>query len=107
MYAAGLQRQAFEILAHLGLLVSYSLLVSGLGTRATWRRRTRKKSSNSGPTKEPTAGPLKKLSDGCIQEIKNLVAQGRPIGFVFDNINLVLKVAESVLGKIGAYFPLF
>lgn len=101
MYAAGLQRQVFEILAHLGLLVSYSLLVSGLGTRTSSRRRSHKEAPNPKNNTTPTAGPLKKLSDGAIKEIKKAVELGKPIGFVFDNINLIFKVAEAVLGRIG------
>ncbi|KAF8596154.1 hypothetical protein BDV93DRAFT_514399 [Ceratobasidium sp. AG-I] len=111
MYAAGLQRQAFEVLAHLGFLVSYSLLVSGLGTATSWKKQRRKKGSDEAPSadqaatkpkKEPFAGLLKTLSTECIQEVKTKVADGVPMGFVFDNINLMVWVAESSLGKIDA-----
>lgn len=116
MYAAGLQRQAFEVLAHLGLLVSYSLLVSGLGTSTSWKRQKRKGVSDQAasadhatpkPKKEPVAGPLKTLSTECIQQVKKKVGEGIPMGFMFDNINLMVKVAESTIGKIGAHFMLF
>ncbi|KAG8699814.1 hypothetical protein FRC08_005091 [Ceratobasidium sp. 394] len=104
MYAAGLQRQAFEILAHLGLLVSYSFLVSGLGVRASWKRHGGKKRRDQGnrSDREPPVGPLKVLADGCIKQIQELVAAGYHIGFIFDNINFMVKVAEPVLGKIDA-----
>ncbi|KAG8741879.1 hypothetical protein FRC12_015522 [Ceratobasidium sp. 428] len=104
MYAAGLQRQAFEILAHLGLLVSYSLLVSGLGVRASWKRRGGKKrrDQNDQSNKDPPAGPLKTLADGCITQIQEIVKAGQIVGFIFDNINFMVKVAEPVLGKIDS-----
>jgi hypothetical protein len=109
MYAMGLQRQAVEVLAHLGLVVSYSLLVAGLGTSTSWKYRKRRKdqvdSNNTATTskKTPTVGPLKKLSTECMQQLKEIVKSGTPIGFVFDNINLTLKVAEARLGKSGNY----
>ncbi|KAG9124443.1 hypothetical protein FRC07_011615 [Ceratobasidium sp. 392] len=104
MYAAGLERQAFEILAHLGLLVSYSLLVSGLGVRASWKRRGAKKRRDPGDqsNRVPPAGPLKVLASGCIKQIQELVAAGCFMGFIFNNINFMVKVAEPVLGKIDA-----
>ncbi|KAG9083818.1 hypothetical protein FS749_005712 [Ceratobasidium sp. UAMH 11750] len=113
MYAAGTQRQALEVLAHLGLLVSYSLLVSGLGTRASWKRRGGKKRQDPKATspeatlgdqldQEAPAGPLKVLADGCVKQVQELVKAKRFLGFIFDNINLMIKVAEPVLGKIDA-----
>jgi hypothetical protein len=110
MYTAGLQRQGFGILGHIGFGVSYTLLVSGLGTSTSWKHRKPGKESSdldkatSERKKGPTAGPLKTLSTECMQQIKEIVKSGTPIGFVFDNINLMFKVAESSLGKIGEHF---
>ncbi|KAG9076766.1 hypothetical protein FRC06_009329, partial [Ceratobasidium sp. 370] len=102
MYAAGLQRQGFEVLAHIGLLISYSLLVSGLGTQVSRRRHRHRHtgSQTSQRKRTPAFGPLKTLATECIQEVKGIVNEGKPIGFVFDNVNFMFKVAEPVLGKI-------
>ncbi|CAE6446189.1 unnamed protein product [Rhizoctonia solani] len=90
----------------------YGLLVSGLGVQASWKRHQWKTHNelevdseihmeqSGSPKKEQEPGPLKVLSMSCLEELRKLVAEGRPVGFIFDNINLVNKVAESVLGKI-------
>ncbi|KAG8699950.1 hypothetical protein FRC09_006271 [Ceratobasidium sp. 395] len=110
MYTVGLKRQAFEVLSHVGLTISYSLLVSGLGVRASWKRQRKRKSAkqdkDSKQQKEkqkansPTSGPLKTLSTASIQELRDVTSAGEPIGLVFDHVSLAVNVAEPVLGKI-------
>ncbi|KAB5587705.1 hypothetical protein CTheo_8854 [Ceratobasidium theobromae] len=109
MYAAGLQRQAFSILSHIGILVSYSHLISGLGVSAQHKKKQQVQRmaeieqdilvSNS---QEPSLGPLKILSNECLNRLQHLASPEsvEEIGFIFDNINLVQKVAEQVLGRI-------
>ncbi|KAG9121186.1 hypothetical protein FRC07_002966 [Ceratobasidium sp. 392] len=97
--------KGFEVLAHLGLLISYSFLVSGLGVCASWKRRggtKRQRQATNAEIPEPRAGPLKALADACVGQVKELIKTGRPIGFVFDNINFMIKVAEPILGKIDS-----
>lgn len=113
MYACGLQRQAFSILSHIGLLVSYTHLVSGLGVSGQHRKKRRANPSGEeepsvegqGQTrkKESPTGPLKALANGCLERLRRLASDVSPVelGFIFDNINLVRKVAEQVLGRIG------
>lgn len=112
MYAAGIQRQAFAILSHVGLLVSYTLLVTGLGTsgQRTHQQPTEQPSDvppdNAIPSKkDPAAGPIKKLYDGCLKRLQYLASpeSDEDIGFIFDNVNIVRKVAEQVIGRIGEF----
>ncbi|KAG8691920.1 hypothetical protein FRC08_010053 [Ceratobasidium sp. 394] len=106
MYTAGLQRQAFSILLHFGLLISYSMLVSGMGLTASGRRpKCKKKLESTQKSKQKqkqsktAIGPLKNLSIECVKAIRALVQQCTPIGLVFDNINMTYKRAEQVLGR--------
>ncbi|CUA70963.1 Protein furry homolog [Homo sapiens] [Rhizoctonia solani] len=86
-------------------LYIYTLLVSGMGVSS--RRKSKKQSNDTGEAtsikpKDPTIGPLKALSNGCLKRLRRLAspASGKYLGFIFDNINLVRKVAEQVLGRI-------
>ncbi|KAF8593298.1 hypothetical protein BDV93DRAFT_429166, partial [Ceratobasidium sp. AG-I] len=89
MYGIGLQRQGFDILSHLGVLISYTSLVRGQETTIAWRKRG-------------LAGPLKTLSAGCRQQAKDLWRAHIPCGVIFDNINLVFKVAQQGLGHTNS-----
>jgi hypothetical protein len=108
MYTAGLQRQAFSVLSHLGLLISYSMLVSGMGLTASGRRQTHKKAKSGSAQqtavarfKKVAVGPLKNLSIECMKAVRNVVKQRIPIGIIFDNINMTYGVSEQVLGRTG------
>ncbi|KAG8727288.1 hypothetical protein FRC10_006259, partial [Ceratobasidium sp. 414] len=106
MYTAGLQRQAFSILSHFGLLISYSMLVSGMGLTASGGRSKRRKKPKGNQKlkqgvkkKKAAIGPLKNLSIECIKVIQALVQNHTPIGLIFDNINMTYKRAEQVIGR--------
>lgn len=115
LYACGLQRQAFSVLSHIGLLVSYTHLVAGLGVSGQHRKKRRTNTSGQeepsaerpeqpvGAKKEPPIGPLKSLANGCMERLRRLASDTSDVelGFIFDNVNLVRKVAEQVLGRIG------
>ncbi|KAG9088039.1 hypothetical protein FRC07_012688 [Ceratobasidium sp. 392] len=102
MYAVGLQRQGFEVLAHVGLLVSYSFLVNGIGAQVSRRQRKHGHDTTHQSTKSkrrPAPGPLKTLETTSIKEVRELIQEGKPVGFVFDNVDLAVNIAEPVLGK--------
>ncbi|KAG9120580.1 hypothetical protein FRC07_003872, partial [Ceratobasidium sp. 392] len=76
----------------------------GLGVHASWKRRggtKRRRQATNTEASEPRAGPLKALANACVDQVKELIKTGQPIGFVFDNINFMIKVAEPILGKIA------
>ncbi|KAG9081400.1 hypothetical protein FRC07_014520, partial [Ceratobasidium sp. 392] len=115
MYTAGLQRQGFSILSHIGLLISYTMLVSGMGLTASGGRpKCKKVTRKSKQKKKPggqagstapkhrktSIGPLKNLSLECLKAIVALVRKHTPIGIIFDNINMTYKRSEQVLGRI-------
>jgi hypothetical protein len=111
MFGIGLQRQGFDILSHLGTVISYVSLMRGKETlgpgNPKWHANTKEtKSQPSGSVqvrKVTQDGPIKSLSSECRLIVKKLWKSGKFCGLIFDNINLVLKVAEQVLGHIGAF----
>lgn len=118
MYGIGLQRQGFDVLSHLGVLISYTSLVRGQETTVAWRKNASTKKESSGELDSTgeappvigarrliRAGPLKTLSAGCRQQVKDLLKARVPCGLIFDNINLVFKVAQQGLGHIGMHDP--
>ncbi|KAG8707482.1 hypothetical protein FRC09_001793 [Ceratobasidium sp. 395] len=99
MYTSGIQRQGFEVLGHFGMLVSYSLFVKGIAVLQRRLKRGLGTKPNAPARQTPSSGPLKTLEVECIKEIKQLVEKGTPVGFVFDNIDIAVNVAEPVVGK--------
>ncbi|KAG8717406.1 hypothetical protein FRC09_014336 [Ceratobasidium sp. 395] len=100
MFTAGLQRQGFEVLSSLGLTVSYVLLVNGIGAQISRRQRKRGSTTDqSTQARRMPTGPLKTLEAECIKEVRELVQKGTPVGFVFDNIDITVNIAEPVVGK--------
>ncbi|KAG8707667.1 hypothetical protein FRC11_007266, partial [Ceratobasidium sp. 423] len=87
MYAAGLHRQAFAVLCHVRLLKKTPTTEeSGQATK---------------PKKETPIGPLKALANGCMARLERLAQEGI-LNYIFDNINLVKKISEQVLGCIDS-----
>ncbi|KAH9839465.1 uncharacterized protein C8Q71DRAFT_821461 [Rhodofomes roseus] len=72
-YASGAKRQMIELLSHLGLCSSYNTLAANLGI-------------------------LKRLSDAC-RRAARANASSRLVAFVYDNINIVFRVAEQASGN--------
>ncbi|KAI0073145.1 hypothetical protein K474DRAFT_1603842, partial [Panus rudis PR-1116 ss-1] len=108
LYASGAQRQVFSVLSHFGLSCSYTTLVGTLDTRK----------SHSAPPEVTTptrrSGILRQWSHACKRAVRNL-AITKLASYVYDNINLVMKIAEQILGRTDAQqngtcataFPLF
>ncbi|KAH9949018.1 hypothetical protein B0H21DRAFT_787435 [Amylocystis lapponica] len=101
LYATGAQRQVLSVLSHLGLCSSYPTLV---GTRSALFEG----SSASVPLDDDSApmlpllkrgaGLLARLSLACRLTVRHQ-AKRVHLGYVYDNINMVLKVAEQILGR--------
>ncbi|KAF8595439.1 hypothetical protein BDV93DRAFT_456821, partial [Ceratobasidium sp. AG-I] len=100
MYAAGLQRQGFSILSHLGILISYTMLPRKSAGDPQTGVQAPSGSVVAIKRRAPAIGPLKNLSVECMKEVKEMIKSKKAFGLVFDNINMVFKVAEQVIGRI-------
>ncbi|KAH9901536.1 hypothetical protein C8Q73DRAFT_635931 [Cubamyces lactineus] len=103
-YASGAQRQVISVLSHLGLTVSYPTLVGrgkpNMSNTSVARAGSAEESTRRKTTKESAAavGLLKRLSDACRRRSRD-AALTRLLAYVYDNINMMFKVAEQVLGR--------
>ncbi|KAJ7613568.1 hypothetical protein FB45DRAFT_759167 [Roridomyces roridus] len=111
MYATGAQRQQIEVLSHLGITQTYSSLVD-----KRKRKKRKKKHANSGTvTPTPTApladkdgvddvapterkGTLHQLADDMKAACRALAETGL-FGATYDNINIMSRVAEQIVGR--------
>ncbi|KAI0073016.1 hypothetical protein K474DRAFT_1604071 [Panus rudis PR-1116 ss-1] len=137
LYATGAQRQVFScVLSHFGLSCSYTALVGTSDKRTTSAATSNGRGSGQdGRGLAPDAavptcrsGILRQWSHACKQAMRmaRRLTRRRPpymrdlavtklASYVYDNINLVLKVAEQILGRTDAQqngtcataFPLF
>ncbi|KAI0074176.1 hypothetical protein K474DRAFT_1601943 [Panus rudis PR-1116 ss-1] len=130
LYASGAQRQVFSVLSHFGLSCSYTTLVGTSDTRKSHRQAQMSVGSSGGGSQvgaqaggdqapeaaTPTrrSGILRQWSHACKRAMRDL-AVTKLASYVYDNINLVLKIAEQILGRTDAQqngtcataFPLF
>ncbi|KAI0661524.1 hypothetical protein C8Q70DRAFT_903404, partial [Cubamyces menziesii] len=103
-YASGAQRQVISVLSHLGLTVSYPTLVgrgkSKMPSTSVACTGSAEKSTRRKTTKGSAAavGLLKRLSDACRRRSRD-AALTKLLAYVYDNINMMFKVAEQVLGR--------
>ncbi|KAJ7191551.1 hypothetical protein GGX14DRAFT_600299 [Mycena pura] len=88
--ATGAQRQHFAVLGALGITVGYSSVVS--------KGRAAQTTADRGP-KAP--GLLSMLSNACTKTSRAIAASG-VFMVVYDNINLMVRVAEQILGRKNA-----
>ncbi|KAH7906548.1 hypothetical protein BJ138DRAFT_1137935 [Hygrophoropsis aurantiaca] len=72
-YATGAQRQTISVASHIGLSESYSSIL--------WR-----------------PGTLRALSDS-MRDMARTIAENGLFGVVYDNINMMLRVGEQVIGR--------
>ncbi|KAH9177542.1 hypothetical protein EDB89DRAFT_2064518 [Lactarius sanguifluus] len=101
LYSTGATRQQISVINHLGLSVSYVTL-AGRGNKAanllTSKLAT---SSNTGPGvyhHKHRLGTLEALSESMRKVTRKVAASGLYV-LVYDNINMVWKVAEQILGR--------
>lgn len=104
LYSSGSQRQPLSVLSHLGLGESYETIV------AKKRIRRSKKPSNVDQSEETTtkvlrAGSLRELSSSQVDMARSVAATGL-FGACYDNINMVFKVVEQVVGRTGRLLQL-
>ncbi|KAH9832850.1 uncharacterized protein C8Q71DRAFT_878441, partial [Rhodofomes roseus] len=112
-YASGAKRQMIELLSHLGLCSSYNTLAANLGddrlppdddhlppdtTPASDTDSSGSDDEDSDDEDKCVEGILKRLSDAC-RRAARANASSRLVAFVYDNINIVFRVAEQASGN--------
>lgn len=114
MYSTGSQRQPITVMSHLGISESYNAIT---GKK---RKRKKKKADATSPVatelsaasvdandivldvlQEGKGGSLRQLSDSMVDMARAIAATGL-YGTSYDNINMVFRVAEQILGRTGA-----
>lgn len=114
MYSTGSQRQPITVMSHLGISESYDAIT---GKK---RKRKKKKADATSPVatelsaasvdandivldvlQEGKGGSLRQLSDSMVDMAQAIAATGL-YGTSYDNINMVFRVAEQILGRTGA-----
>ncbi|KZP29949.1 hypothetical protein FIBSPDRAFT_985501 [Athelia psychrophila] len=95
MYASGAQKQVITVLSHLGLTESYSSITR----KPRQAEDTEELEVPTMPSLKPwDAGTLRVLSN-CMRGIARSVAATGLFGTVYDNINMVFRTAEQVIGR--------
>ena len=92
--ATGAQRQHCSVFSALGIGTSYNSIVQ----RPTMKSAGKNESAKSKQKKKPSPGTLYLLSQACRQSARK-VASSHLFITVYDNINMMIKVAEQVLGR--------
>ncbi|KAH7907965.1 hypothetical protein BJ138DRAFT_1013701 [Hygrophoropsis aurantiaca] len=85
LYATGAQRQAICVASHVGISESYSSIVC-------------KKRTNDSETEEWQEGSLRRLSNSMRSVTRTIAATGL-FAVAYDNINMMFKVAEQLIGR--------
>lgn len=115
LYSTGASRQQISVMNHLGLSVSYITLAgrgnkaenllaskSNLASRVTSTAST---SSVAGaPKPKYRLGTLESLSESMRKVVREVTATNL-YALVYDNINMMWKVAEQILGRTGLCIP--
>ncbi|KAJ7885731.1 hypothetical protein B0H14DRAFT_3082249 [Mycena olivaceomarginata] len=103
LYATGAQRQTIMVMAHLGISESYQNLTHK--PRTNVKRRTRRVSGDDAPPATPPSTPLdtalstlRELS-GSMCSFARVVASTGLFAALYDNINMVFRAAEQILGR--------
>ena len=113
LYSTGATRQQISVMNHLGLSVSY-ITLAGRGNKAknlltsksdlaSGGMMTVSASSKTGVRNhEHHLGTLEALSES-MREVTRKVAASNLYELVYDNINMVWKVAEQILGRTSLF----
>ncbi|OSD06942.1 hypothetical protein PYCCODRAFT_1449702 [Trametes coccinea BRFM310] len=111
-YASGAQRQVMSVLSHLGITCSYPTLTGSTPAEHDAEGNLELVTADSTPRdSEPetlvqrvlkrSVGLLKLLSDSSMS-VAQRKAQSHRLANVYDNINMLFKVAEQILGRKDA-----
>ncbi|KAJ7084898.1 hypothetical protein B0H15DRAFT_783568 [Mycena belliarum] len=93
--ATGASRQHFAVFGALGSSIGYTSIISSGNTGTTPHHENKKKKKARAP------GLLATLSNACMQTTRSIASSGL-FAVVYDNINMMVRVAEQVLGRKSA-----
>ncbi|KAG8779792.1 hypothetical protein FRC12_023837 [Ceratobasidium sp. 428] len=96
LYAEGAGRQTISVVASYGNATSYSKLIAKPSSQH------RQKTTDAGRVvgvRRRKPGIIYSLS-GALRDLLREIAAQRPLGFIYDNIDIFFKVAEQSTGKI-------
>jgi hypothetical protein len=127
LYASGAQRQTISVMSHLGISESYQNLTHKPRTNTKWR--TRRVSGDKTPPAPPPSTPkspteiylppdpnllaekmegLRSIKLSTLRELSSsmrsftrVVASTGLFAASYDNINMVFRAAEQILGRSG------
>ena len=94
LLATGAQRQHISVLSTLGSSVGYGGIINHRKPIGTLSRSTAK------PRRLRTPGVLSSLSTACRDTSRRIAATGLYV-IVYDNVNMMIRVAEQMLGRKG------
>lgn len=98
LYSTGATRQQISVMNHLGMSVSYVTL-AGRGNKAEHILTSK---TDLASMRKHRLGTLEALSESMRQATRK-VASSNLYELVYDNINMVWKVAEQILGRTGLF----
>ncbi|KAH7917339.1 hypothetical protein BV22DRAFT_1026562 [Leucogyrophana mollusca] len=98
-YATGAQRQAISVASHVGLSESYASIVQ----KARRRPASTDNLQDMPVTQIWKPGTLRALSDS-VRTVARGVASTGLFGVVYDNINMMFRVSEQVMGRNGVFY---
>ena len=103
LYSTGASRQQITVSNHLGYSIGYATLA---GHRKQGHFRAVLDTSDGAGEEPPKVkwklGVLGTLSEAMLDEARSLAAKGEFV-MVYDNINMVWKAAEQIIGRTGEY----
>ncbi|KAI0363846.1 hypothetical protein BV20DRAFT_957447 [Pilatotrama ljubarskyi] len=102
LYATGAQRQIISVLSNLGFCSSYPSIAGSrttdVSTDAGQTDDDERCTGSSFPLLHRGAGLLRRISTACRRATRRC-AHSSLCGHVYDNINMVFKIAEQILGR--------
>jgi hypothetical protein len=106
LYSTGATRQQISVMNHLGLSVSYVTL-AGRGNKAEniLTSMASKEMKTSVRNHKNRLGTLEALSES-MRKATRKVAASNLYELVYDNINMLWKVAEQILGRTGLFLSI-
>jgi hypothetical protein len=115
LYASGAQRQTITVLSTLGISESYTNIITKNKRRATKKpekeetheeidapETQREGGEDNGSTRSSFTGTLHQLSESLRTNIRSIASTGL-YSIVYDNINMMFRNAEQIVGRHGRF----
>ncbi|KAF8157862.1 hypothetical protein B0H34DRAFT_640239, partial [Crassisporium funariophilum] len=98
LIATGAQRQHFGVLSTLGISMGYTSVINQHTYRSKLALDVNALNNEPVPTRKRTLGTLYLLSQACMGTARKVAASGLFV-VVYDNINMMVRIAEQILGR--------